>query len=94
MDPSALGRAAVMFAFFVCSFGVVLWRQSRAFEAHHMLDEVRREVSVARAESVDLVRQIQVLESRARIVPEARASLGMHSPDAYEQVILALDGTL
>lgn len=92
MDPSTLGRAAVTFAFLVSALGFALWRQSRAFEEYQALDEVRREVSVAQAERVELQREIQVLQGRARIVPEARLRLGMHTPDASEQVILAGDG--
>ena len=88
MDPTVLGRIAVTLACIVCSLGFVTWRQSRAFEAHRELDDVRRSVSVAQAERVELERDIQVLRSRARIVPEARA-LGMHTPDASEQIILA-----
>jgi len=87
MDPTALGRIAVTLACIVCSLGFVTWRQSRAFEAHEALDEVRRAVSVAQGERVELERDIQVLRSRSRIVPEARA-LGMHTPDASEQIIL------
>jgi cell division protein FtsL len=37
---------------------------------------------------IELEREIQVLTSRARIVPEARERLGMHTPDASELVIL------
>lgn len=88
MDPTVLGRAAVTFAFLVCALGFVTWRQSRAFEAHRTLDELRRQVSVAQAEMVELDREIQVLRSRARIVPAAEM-LGLHTPDASEQVILA-----
>lgn len=88
MDPTLLGRAAVTFACLVCSLGFVTWRQSRALEAHQALDEVRRQVSVAQAERVEIEREIQVLRSRARIVPAARG-LGLHTPEASEQVILA-----
>jgi cell division protein FtsL len=87
MDATVLGRAAVTFAFLVCALGFVTWRQSRAFETHRALDDLRREVSVAQAERTEIEREIEVLRSRARIVPEARA-LGMHSPSALEQVIL------
>lgn len=93
MDPSVLGRTAVIVAFFVGSLGFVLWRQSRAFEANQVLDDVRREVAIARADRVELGREIQVLESRARIVSEAQARLGMYTPDASEQVILAVEGS-
>lgn len=88
MDPTLLGRAAVTFACLVCSLGFVTWRQSRALETYQALDELRREVSVAQAERVELEREIQVLRSRARIVPAAR-ELGLRTPDASEQIILA-----
>lgn len=88
MDPTLLGRAAVTFAFLVCSLGFVTWRQSRALEVFQELDEVRRQVSVAQAERVEMEREIQVLRSRAVVVPAARR-LGLHTPDAEEQVYLA-----
>lgn len=87
MDPTLLGRAAVTFAFLVCSLGFVTWRQSRALEVYQELDEVRRQVSVAQAERVEMEREIQVLRSRARIVPAAR-ELGLRTPDASEQIYL------
>lgn len=90
MDPTLLGRAAVTFAILVCSLGFVTWRQSRALEVHRELDEVRRQVSVAQAERVELEREIQTLRSRARIVPAARG-LGLHTADVSEQVYLARD---
>ncbi len=88
MNAAVLGRAAVTFAVFVASLGLVTWRQSRAFEAHVQLDELRRQVSVADGERVELERTIQVLVSRTRIVPEAVDLLGMHLPDGSEQIIL------
>lgn len=87
MDPTLLGRAAVTFAFLVCSLGFVTWRQSRALEVYQELDEVRRQVSVAQAERVETEREIQVLLSRSRVVPAARA-LGLRTPDASEQIYL------
>jgi cell division protein FtsL len=90
MDPTILGRSAVTLAVFLCSLGLVTWRQSRALESLAELDEVRRQASVARAEAVELDREIQVLMSRARVVPEARARLGMHMPDASELELLEL----
>ena len=90
MDPTFLGRAAVTFAVLLGSLGFVTWRQSRALETLAELDEVRRQASVARAQVVELDREIQVLTSRARVVPEARARLGMHTPDATELEIIEL----
>ena len=91
MDPTTLGRAAVTFALLVCALGFVTWRQSRALETNRALDELRRQVAVAQAEAVEIEREIQVLRSRARIVPAAQA-LGMHTPGASEQVILTREG--
>ena len=88
MDATTLGRAAVTIALLVGSLGYVTWRQSRALETLAEWDELRRQGAVARAQVVELEREIQVLTSRARVVPEARARLGMHTPDASELVIL------
>lgn len=90
MDPTTLGRAAVTLAVLLGSLGLVTWRQSRALETLAELDEVRRQASVARAQVVELDREIQVLTSRARVVPEARRRLGMHTPDASELEIIDL----
>jgi cell division protein FtsL len=91
MDANVLGRAAITFAFLVASLGVVTWRQSRAFEAHRSLADLRRQVSVVQAERVELERDIQVLLSRAHILPEAEA-LGLHTPSDMEQVIVRREG--
>lgn len=91
MDPSVLGKATVTFAVFVGSLGLVTWRQSRTFEAHVELDELRRGGSVAAAERIELERTIQVLESRTRVVPVAIERLDMHMPGGSEQIILALE---
>ena len=88
-DLLPLVRAVVGVVVLVGALGTVTWRQSRAFEALARLDEVRSETSLAVAERVDLERRIQWLESRARVVPAARARLDMHTPDASELVILA-----
>ena len=81
-------RAAFALVALLASLWGVTWRQSRALEAMAHLDEVRRQTSVAEAERVDLERSIQVLESRARVVPEARERLGMHIAASTELVIL------
>ena len=90
MDPSFVGRAAVTVALLLGSLGFVTWRQSRSLETLADWDQVRRQVSVARAQVVELDRDIQVLTSRARVVPEARTRLGMHTPDASELEILEI----
>lgn len=88
MEPGVLARVVLTFAVFVASLGLVTWRQSRAFEAHAELDDLRRQVSVAQAERIEIERAIQVLTSRTRVVPVAEERLGMHMPDVSEQVIL------
>jgi hypothetical protein len=88
MDAAVLGRAVVTIAVLLGSLGYVTWRQSRALETLEEWDELRRASAVARAQVVELEREIQVLTSRARVVPEARARLDMHTPDASELVIL------
>lgn len=70
---------------------LVTWRQSRALEVLARLDGLRKEVSLAEAEIVELERTIQVLESRLRVVPAAQARLGMRLPAATEQVILSAE---
>jgi cell division protein FtsL len=84
-------RAALAVAVLLGALALVPWRQSRALEALAKLDQVRRQTSVATAERVDLERNIQVLESRGRVVPLARERLGMHTPSATELVILPGD---
>ena len=91
MDARVLGRVAITLAVLMCSLGLVTWRQSRALEANRALDDLRRHVAVARAERVEIDRGIQTLRRRVRIVMEAEA-LGMHTPDATEQVFLSAVG--
>jgi cell division protein FtsL len=84
-------RAAFAVTALVGSLALVTWRQSRAFETGARVDEVRRQISVAEAEQVDLERHIQVLESRTHVVPAARKRLGMHTATTSELVILPGD---
>lgn len=85
-------RASVALAAFLAALATVTWRQSRAFEALAELDELRWRSSVARAERVEVERRIQGLESRSRVVGEARRRFGMRMPDAAELVILPKGG--
>lgn len=79
---------ALAFAGLLASLSLVTWRQSRALEALAELDRLERERSLTQADLTELDRRIQYLESRGRVVPEARARLGMHSPAASEIVWL------
>jgi hypothetical protein len=71
----------------------VTWRQARAMESLEKLDGIRRELSLGESERADLLSSVRVLESRGRVVPEAREELGMRMPDASEIVILAGDAS-
>jgi cell division protein FtsL len=79
-------RIALATLALVSSLILVAWRQSRALEALAALDAVRRERSLAEAEHAALGRRIEHLESRVRVVPEARARLGMHLPDVSSEL--------
>jgi hypothetical protein len=91
MSLGPLLRASFAVAAFLGALNMVTWRQSRAYEALTRLDQIHRQTSVAMAERVDLERSVQVLESRARVVPAARARLHMHTPGSAELVILSGD---
>ena len=80
----ALATAALL-----ASLSLVAWRQARALEVLERLDEVRRELTLSESEKADLLSRVRVLESRGRVVPEAREELRMRMPDASEIVILA-----
>ena len=81
-------RLALAVAVLLASLVLVAWRQSRAYEALSALDALRRETELAGARRAELERRIRELESRSRVVPEARRRLGMHVPDASEIVYL------
>lgn len=91
MDPRVLGRAALTFACLLMSLGFVTWRQSRALEVNRELEDLSRQVAVAQAERIELEREVQVRQSRTHIVPAAEA-IGMFTPHAEEQFILARGG--
>jgi len=84
---SALRTGTIVVAM-VGSLVAVAWRQPRALDALADLESVRREHEILTAEQVELERRIQRLESRSRVVPEARRRLGMRMPDAREIMIL------
>lgn len=79
---------ALAVAALLAALSLVAWRQTRAIEGLAELERVRRETSLVLAERAELVRRVQHLESRGRVVPEARARLGMRTPDASQMVIL------
>jgi cell division protein FtsL len=86
-------RLALAFAALLGALTMVIYRQSRALEVLRVADEMRSERVIAEAERAELARRIQTLQSRSRVVTEARTRLGMHVPSAHEIVILPLNGT-
>jgi len=93
MHSPTLIRTALAVVSLLGALSLVTWRQSRAFEALRELDDARRLVSVNEAERIDLARTIQVMESRAQVIPRAREELGMHIPKTTELVTLPGDLT-
>lgn len=72
----------------LASLVFVTWRQTRGLELERALGETEAERAIAEAERVDLVRRVEELRSRARIVRVARERLGMHLPADSEIVFL------
>ena len=87
-------RLALAFAALLGALTMVIYRQSRALEVLRAADEMRGARVIAEAERAELTRRIQKLESRARVVADARDRLGMHVPSASEIVILPLNGRM
>ena len=88
-----LSLLALGFAALLGSLSFVTWRQARARELLSELDRVRNEIALAEAENVELVRRIQMLESRKRVVTWAGEYLGLHTPADDEIVVLAPEGS-
>ncbi len=89
--PRGVIRMALLFAGFLASLSLVVWRQSRALDVLSELDELGRERAVLEARRAKLVRTLDVLESRSRIA-ELAARRGMRLPGGDEIVLLPLDG--
>jgi cell division protein FtsL len=82
-------RVAIAVGALLTSLSVVTWRQMRALEGLAELHGLRQEIEAVAAVRKNLVGEIQYLESRGRVVPEARERLGMHNPAADEIVYLS-----
>lgn len=83
---------ALLFAAFLASLSLVVWRQSRALEVLRSIDATRRERAVVEARRTGLVRRLDGLESRARIARVAEERFGMRVPHGDEIMLLPLDG--
>lgn len=89
MRLSAASWTALVVAALLGSLSLVTWRQARVRESLEELDHLRREISLIEAERSELEQRIRILESRSRVVPEARERLGMRTPGSAEIVILS-----
>ncbi len=89
---SATTMTALAVALVLIALSIVTWRQSRTRESLAGLDHLRRQISLVQAEQIELERRIQLLESRGRVVAEARERLGMRTPRSEEIVFLPGDG--
>lgn len=87
-------RLALLFAAFLASLSLVVWRQSQALDMLRSIDTLRRERAVEEARRTELVRQVDALESRSRIVQLAGERFGMRVPAGDEIVLLPLEGRL
>ncbi|MEJ2186131.1 MAG: hypothetical protein P8Z36_09360, partial [Gemmatimonadota bacterium] len=83
-------RLALLFAAFLGSLSLVVWRQSQALDLLRSIDSLRRERAVEEAKRTELVRKVDVLESRSRIVRLAAERFGMRVPAGDEIVLLPL----
>ena len=83
-------RMAIACAALLGALSMVVWRQSRALEALRALDAARAEHVMLESARASVIREIELLESRSRIVATAGARLGLHVPSGNEIVILQL----
>lgn len=89
MQSQGTLRLALAFAALFGSLSLVVGRQTRALEVLRGLDAARAERALLESERTGLLRRIEELEGRARIV-QVGARYGMHPAEASELVILRL----
>lgn len=76
----------------LASLSMVTWRQTQGLALERELRELESERAIVEAEAVGLVRRMEELRSRARVVRVARDRLGMHLPGDDEIVFLPAPG--
>lgn len=89
----AIPRVAAWVFLMLGALSLVVWRQTRGAALAEELRALETERSAAEAERLELVAQIQRLQSRARIARVARERLGLHLPSEEEIVLLAIPAT-
>lgn len=84
-------RAGGWLFLLLVSLVVVTWRQTRGLAMERALRELEAERAVAETERVELVRRVEELRSRSRMVRVARERLDMHLPTEAEIVFLPVE---
>ena len=69
---------------------LVVWRQSAGVELQEHIASLHEEAAVLDAERIDLLRELEQLRSRQRIVRIGRERLDLRLPSDDEVVILAV----
>lgn len=79
---------ALSVAAFLAALSVVAWRQGRARDVMADREQVREDIALESEVRAELADKIIHLESRRRVVSEARERLGMDYPDTRDLVML------
>lgn len=85
-------KAAGWLVLLLGSLFFVTWRQTRGVELEASLRALESRTAIAETEQVELVRRIEELRSRSRILRVARDRLGMRLPEDGEIVFLPATG--
>ena len=83
---------ALFVAAFLAALSVVAWRQGRARVVMAEREQVREAIALENEVLAELADKITHLESRRRVVQDARDRLGMHVPDARDLIYMPAEG--
>lgn len=81
-------RAAGWLLLLLGSLVFVTWRQTHGLALESGLRDLESRRAIAEAERVELVRRVESLRSRSRIVRVARERYGLHLPQGHEIVFV------
>ena len=83
---------ALAVAAFLSALSVVAWRQGRAREVMAERERIREAIALETEVISELEEEIAHLESRRRVVREARERLGLRVPDTRDLVFFSEGG--
>ncbi len=89
--PSTTVILALSVAALFAALSVVAWRQGGAREVMTEREDVRESIALETEERSTLLDEIRHLESRRRVVTDARDRLGLRIPDASDVVLFPVD---